>query len=729
MGDRQLQYRPIRLKHTMGSEGHVLRRLSWYQRRLRAMSVDELVQRSHRSFVHLTDGVISKTAPRRWKATWEPDLEEIFCTRLPRKPIGFMQPDRGADLRTRFPEATDALVARAERAVARRVGFFGYPEVTVHGVGDDVDPFTGHRWPNRHAKRIDYRRSDVGDPKWIWELHRCQDLSVLAAAWLTAGDERYGRASAGRLVAWIRAHPPLLGMAWSSGFEAGIRAISFALTIDALRGRAAFLGDEELDLALASLWQHGRWITRDPSVGSSANNHRIGELAGLVVIGCLAPELRHAPRWLDFGLENLSREASLQIRADGTSVEQAFSYHLFVVDLLLLTVASLDATGHSVPEELTSSIMRSGDALWAQLGKDEPAPSYGDTDDGRAFVLDGSDLREPRGVAASIAARFGHAGAKRAAQVLDPTAWWLFGAKGVEHFEHTSPAPWPGTLTLPDGGLTLFRDGRRRVAFDHGPHGYGSLAAHAHADALRVDVSLGGDELIVDPGVGSYFARPTLRDAFRGTGFHATVSVDGLDSSVSGGPFLWSRHARSRLLALDLDRGFVAAEHDGYKRLGDAVTHRRAVVALLNGSFLVVDRLAATGMHQYSQRWPLHPALEVETCSAEGVVARRPGSGVLLSVAGESISVSATRGQTEPSVGWWSERLESVAPSWLVSVDVETSGPLELATLVVPFETDAPEMRLETSATSNGVLIEALGTRWQQTIEVDLSSTPVRVQR
>ena len=711
----------------MGSEGLLLGRLTWYQRRLRAMSGDEVVRRSQRSLVHLADGVISRAAPRLWKSTWEPELDEIIRTRLPRRPIGVMQPDRGVGLRTRLPEAADALIARADRALDRRVRFFGYPEVTVHGVSDDVDPFTGRRWPDQYAKRIDYRNSDVGDPKWIWELHRCQDLSVLAAAWLTADDERYGRAAADRLLGWIRAHPPLRGMAWSSGFEAGIRAISLALTIDALRG-AAFLEDEELDLALVSLWQHGRWITRDPSVGSSANNHRIGELAGLVAIGCLAPELRDAPRWLEFGLENLSREASLQIRADGTSVEQAFSYHLFVVDLLLLAVGLLNARGHSPPEALTLSIIRSGDALWAQLGKDEPAPTYGDTDDGRAFVLDGSDLREPRGVAASIAARFDHPRAKRVAEGLDATAWWLF-PETVDQFEHTSPALWPGTLTLPDGGLTVFRNGRTRVAFDHGPHGYGSLAAHAHADALRVDVSFGRDELIVDPGVGSYFALPTFRDAFRGTGFHATVSVDGLDNSVSGGPFLWSRHARTRLLAIDLDRGFIAAEHDGYERLGDAVTHRRVVVALVNGSFLVVDRLVATGIHRFSQRWPLHPALEIETCSAEGVVARRASSGIALSVAGESISVSATRGQTDPAVGWWSERLESVVPSWLISIDADTSGSLELATLVVPFEADAPDVRLETSATRNGMRIEALATRWQQTIEVDLSSTPVRLRR
>ena len=35
-------------------------------------------------------------------------------------------------------------------------------------------------WPRRHAKRVDFRRGEVGDPKWIWELNRCRDLPLLA---------------------------------------------------------------------------------------------------------------------------------------------------------------------------------------------------------------------------------------------------------------------------------------------------------------------------------------------------------------------------------------------------------------------------------------------------------------------------------------------------------------------------------------------------------------------
>lgn len=710
----------------------MLERLKWYRRRLAAMSAAEIASRSKRTFVHLSDDALFRASPARWRAGWQPPADGLLAGRPLRKPIGFMRPERGAGLRTNLPIEAEKLSARAEQALAGRVRFFGYPAVQLpENRVEDVDPFTGRSWPDRHGKRLDYRHLAVGDPKWIWELNRCQDLSVLTAAWLVTGDERYGRTAGERLLAWPRTHPPGRGIAWSSGFEAGIRAISLALTVDGLRG-SPFLADAELELALTALWQHGRWMRRDPSLGSSANNHRLGELVGLVVIAALAPELRDAARWREEALEDLSTEAGRQIHPDGTSAEQAFSYHLFVVDLLLLATAVLDACEQSVPHEVTAAIERSGDALWAQLGVNEPPPTYGDTDDGRAFVLDASDLRESRGVAAAIAARFVHPRAKRAAEVVDATAWWLFGTSGIELFERTALAPPPESVSLPAGGLTILRKGRTRAIFDHGPHGYTSLAAHAHADALRVDVALGAEELIVDPGVGSYFARPVLRAAFRGTSFHPTVSVDGLDSSLPGGPFLWTRHARARLLACDPEAGFVVAEHDGYQRLPDPVSHRRAVVGLSNGSILVVDRLVARGPHRYSQRWPLHPDLELDCCSSTLAAASGRRAGILLSISSSTpIEVTAIRGEDDPLSGWWSERLESAVPSWLVAANAEVEGSVELATLLVPFEAAGgiPDTKLHVSDGRDCLRMHVSGASDREVIAVDLRSSPVRVTR
>jgi hypothetical protein len=618
---------------------------------------------------------------------------------------------------------------RADALMAGTIRFFGYPEVCVEDASGERDPFTGRRWPPRHGKRIDYRHQATGDPKWIWELNRCQDLPVLAAAWLLTGRDRYGEAASKRLLAWIESHPPGRGIAWSNGFEAGIRGISLATTVDALRG-ADFLSSTEQVSALRALWQHARWIDRDPSTGSSANNHRIGELVGLVVMGALAPDLDGAERWVEQGLAELAREVDLQIRPDGTSVEQAFSYHVFVVDLLLVATAVLDCCSHPVPPSIAAAIERSGDALWSQLGVNEPAPTYGDADDGRAIVLDAHDLRDPRGTAASVAARFGHSGCALAAGRLDATAVWLFGADGADRFAQVERAPAPESLLLPDGGLAILRTGGRRAVLDYGPHGHLSIAAHAHADALGLDVSLGDARLVVDPGVGSYFAQPKLREAFRGTGFHATVVVDGVSSSVAGGPFLWTRHASARLVAADLEEGLIVAEHDGYLRLEDPVLHRRAVVAL-GESILVVDRLQASGAHLYSQRWPLDPGLELTGRNVDHVVARQSGAGLVLAVAAsQAFELAAVRGCESPLRGWWSERLESVVPSCHVAVDSRAVGVLEFAALLVPFDSaSVPEAGLQLETGDLGTRIDVSSPEGEESIELSLGSPTVEFRR
>ena len=578
-----------------------------------------------------------------------------------------------------------------------RVRFFGYPEVTLSAEEVDVDPLSGFTWPSRHGKRVSYRSAGAADPKWIWELNRCQEIPVLVAAWLVTDDIRYGSAAGDRLRRWVSSHPPGRGIAWGNGFEAAIRAVSMAVAFDGLRGSGLLSDAATMDI-LRSLWQHARWIERDPSVGSSGNNHRVGELVGLVAIGSLAPELRDSPSWLGRALPELEREAAKQIRGDGTNVEQAFAYHVFVIDLMLVAAALLERTGRPVPQGITAALSRSGDALWAQLGDDEPAPTYGDTDDGRALVMDAEELRDPRGAAAGIAAYLPHGRAARVAGQPDVMSHWLFGSEGARKFACARGAAAPGSVMLADGGLTVIRGQGRRVLVDHGPHGYMRLAAHAHADALSVELSVGSDPLVVDPGVGSYFALPDVRRAFRGTGFHATVVVDGADSSVQGGPFLWTNHAVSRVVAWNADAGILVAEHDGYERLPDPVRHRRAVIAPPGDLVVVViDRLEGKGAHRYSQRWPLQPTLDVEQTGASAFVAFGPDGGLSVEAAAPAaLTLQCIRGQEDPLAGWWSGRLESIEPSWLVSVDVEAVGAVEIVTALVPFGTQAvPDVHLD----------------------------------
>ncbi len=660
------------------------RGFDWYLRRLLAMSPQELSQRVIRDARHRLDDYEWSLAKPLWRRAWQPEPQSLQDRRLLAAPAGFLTPDRAAGLRVHEPPAVEAILAAAEDALAGRFRFFGYPEVTLERPIDfALDPLTGRRWPPQHGKRLDYRGAEFGDPKWIWELNRCQHLPLLAAAWLLVGDDRFAVCARDDLLGWVRAHPPGRGIAWSNGFEAGLRAISFSLCFDALRGFPN-LSAADSQVILRSLWQHARWIRRDPATHSSANNHRVGELAGLATIALLAPDLSDAESWLRDALTGLCVEADRQVLQDGTGAEQAFAYHVFVLDLLLLVVAVLDAREIAVPRPFLDALNRAGDALAQQVGDDEPALTYGDADDARAHRLDGGDLRDVRGTASALAARLGHAGTRRLAGAVDATAWWLFGSDGAERLAGLEPAPRAGSSFLPDSGLALLRRGRLRVTVDIGPLGYLSIAAHGHADALQVTITDRDQELVVDPGVGSYFGNAEWRRAFRGTEFHPTVTVDHRDQSEPRGPFLWGRHARARLLHLDVESGIVAGEHDGYLRLSDPVRHRRVVAVLSEGVVLVYDRLEARGAHRYAQVWPFHPSLDVTQASRRSFHATHRGDMRLVIdlVASAPAHARLARGQERPLAGWWSPRLEMAVPAWTCRWEAEATGPVSFGALI-----------------------------------------------
>ena len=155
---------------------------------------------------------------------------------------------------------------------------------------------------------------------------------------------------------------------------------------------------------------------------------------------------------------------------------------------------------------------------------------------------------------------------------------------------------------------------------DHGPHGYLSIAAHAHADALAIEVRVGGVDVLADPGTYCYAAEPAWRSYFRSTLAHNTLEVGGVDQSVAAGPHLWTRQARAELeRASGLDGGPVAewrAAHHGYRRLRPPAVHHRSVRLDRPARQLVIeDRLDTSGTHDCRLAFHLGPDV---TCTLEG---------------------------------------------------------------------------------------------------------------
>ena len=242
-------------------------------------------------------------------------------------------PTTSSTASARLPGAVDHARAEAERIRAGRFAFFGYPEVTLEpGFDWHSDPITGHAWPRRHWSSIDHRVADA-DPKWLWELGRHQHVVHLARAWRLTGDDGFAEAAAGHLDGFIAQDPPGTGIHWRVGLELGMRLTSWAWIVELLRGSP--VATPELGGALlASADAHLAQLERYPSLYSSANNHRIGELAGLA-IGCAllprATRIRRGgpsgpwPRWPPSSDGRSTRTASTPSRRRPTRASSSTS--------------------------------------------------------------------------------------------------------------------------------------------------------------------------------------------------------------------------------------------------------------------------------------------------------------------------------------------------------------------------------------------------------------------
>ncbi|MEU6162669.1 alginate lyase family protein [Streptomyces tanashiensis] len=637
----------------------------WYLRRLSRMGPREVGGRA-----------VDAVRRRRWRSAL-PDSPRVtdarFTAVLPAGTIAEVPPD-----------AAKRLVAEADRLMAGHAEFFGVVRDDMADPDWWCDPKTGRRAPSGYAFDVPYRNEDaVGDIKQIWEPSRHQYLTVLAAAYAVTRDERYAERVAEHLRQWWAANPPLRGVHWISGIELGIRLLSWVWIRRLLDGWPGAAGLFEGDpVALDQIWHHQRWLAAFPSRGSSANNHIVAEAAGQFAAACAFGWFPSSARWRADALASLERHLRSNTFLSGLNRELATEYHGLVLELGLAAVAEADAAGVPVPATLRLVLLRMTDALAAVVDGRLRPPRQGDADDGHGLVVDGEGTDRWGSLLATGDAVFGR------------LAWWpeVTGtdvrtpllaallrpsAPGVKR-----PASRPSHFA--DAGMTILRGpGEIWCRCDGGPHGFLSIAAHAHADALSVEVRHDGVDVLADPGTFCYHGQPEWRQYFRSTLGHNTLQWEGADQSESGGPFLWTRHARSRVLVADAAEDGVSrwcAEHDGY---GDAVHRRRVELTAASEELRVVDEVrGARGTLRLA--FHLGPEIAAELVGNRAVLTwTRDGEdrSAVLDLPGQ-LSWRAHRGETNPPLGWYSAGFGRKEPSTTLVGTGRADGVEEFTTVL-----------------------------------------------
>ncbi|PKO20133.1 hypothetical protein CVU37_01340 [candidate division BRC1 bacterium HGW-BRC1-1] len=555
--------------------------------------------------------------------------------------------------------------------------------------------------PAKFYGDVDYRDArEVGDVKMTWELNRHQFLPQ----WARAGgpDDVAGRAIAALIADWIRANPRYVGINWGSSLEAALRILSWGIALEIAKDSPA-LRDTRPAIA-ASVREQAQFIRTTLSLHSSANNHLMGELTGLLAAATFFPELPEAKAWGGFALRSILRETDRQVFADGVAREQAIYYHHYVAEYIATAIALMHRAGGTaeVPTQLLERLFRMIVVVHAATDDEGRPFEIGDTDDGAVTGLNSGD--HAAGVYESLlwtghrlfgaeefahhAAAIAQAAGREPAHDAKTDYWW--GQLEAPLLAREVPAG--PDFFFPEGGwfITRRNDGWQSL-FKGGPFGYPSIAAHAHADQLSFQLRYGKADVLTDSGTYCYHTMDAWRRAFRGTPAHNTVTVDDRDQAEVGGAFLWSTHADATLTPEMLGDDFcVTGTHNGYQRLSDPVSHKRTLRAAPEGEapgWTITDDLRGkrkSVSHDFELNWNVGPAVAVqlvgsdaETTSsggAEFLLTARDMPDLLLTITAEPPATFCIHHGDDgpPPRAWWSRRY--LHKQAILQISARTSG-------------------------------------------------------
>jgi SAM-dependent methyltransferase len=481
-----------------------------------------------------------------------------------------------------------------------------------------LDFKSGFRWSERTpARRIRFAERAGADVKVPWELARLQHLPHLAQAYALEPAERYAREFRDQALDFIACNPPRFGVNWSSSMDVAIRAANLVVARDLFIGAGASF-DAGFEAVLErSIFEHAAHVaaTLDWHPRYRGNHYLCG-IAGLVFAGAYLG----AKNWQRRAIEELQLEARRQFLPDGGSFEASTGYHRLSGEALIYA-SSLAAD--ELPGGHFDVIRRVARFTEKTAHPDGQAPQIGDQDSGcflkvaarwhaltvaqakaRYANLDGynelphdavywdEELRDHSHVVASAAALCGSEGDSAAPAALpvgkreerDATVERLRRLPYENKVQHSFAF---GTgkrsaVAFPDFGVYVVRAGTSYLCIRCGPIGLNGLGAHAHNDALSVELVCEARDVMRDPGSYLYTALPQERDRYRSVRAHFAPRIGAAEPATLGpGLFRLGDEARARCLYFGED-GFLGV-HYGY---GTPV-HR--FITFADGEILIED--------------------------------------------------------------------------------------------------------------------------------------------
>ncbi len=486
---------------------------------------------------------------------------------------------------------------------------------------------TDREWGNEFSYSLSYKqKDDIGDARTNWELNRHFQFALLAKAYYATGDKKYAEKLERLFADWNANNTFLHGISWTSVMEVAIRCIQWTVALAFLRKKGYTANGALLMDMETGIKNMASYIAQHYSRFSSANNHLLVEATAIAYAGFA---LDYKP-WKHLAIRILDEELLKQNYEDGVNMEMALHYQTFGMEAYALVMHLMQRNGMAVPASWKNMLGKQCEFVACSMVSETKACEFGDNDEGKIIDLEGGEICHYRYLLQLCSLILGKR-YERFEKVSESIAWMYPASdiKNVRKFPLWIPSE---SRTFEQGGYSFLRsnDGKVVIGIDHAPLGFGSIAAHGHADALSFQLYVDGKCFLGDPGTYIYHCNLEKRNEYRRSCNHNTIWVQGEEQSQMMGAFLWGKKAETKLTesAFASEKDELQGEchwQNGFKHIRHFEFNKEESVGKSeNGKnkLVVNDELQASA-EGYATLL-LHPACSV-SIDAESAIVKRDG--------------------------------------------------------------------------------------------------------
>lgn len=434
------------------------------------------------------------------------------------------------------------------------------------------------------------------DIKVVWELSRCHHMLWLGEAYILTGDKKYASEVISQIKGWIEHNPLMYSVNWTCSMDVAIRAVNWIYSLSMI-SCSGLIEEKFIQQVMTSLYEHLFFIINNlEKTIPNSGNHYLSDIVGILFITPMFPNNRFAKVCYNFALKEYYRESLIELNDDGSNYENSISYHRLVTELFVYTLFSLKRRGQNVPDEVVDRISRATDYIHYYTKPNGLAPMLGDNDNGRLLPFVPRDFRDHRYLAAIGDTIF--RGCEMCANgefaFMGVTTTITTGSRAEIRTSKSGVSvsrKGQATIIVTNGGFSL------RHCMKHGESG----GTHTHPDNLSFELSLGNDDIFIDPGAYGYTSDPVMRNKMRSTESHNAVVMDNCNlaefasSSVFVMEQLLSNITLEALPGSDSTSKIVGQyEFDN----GHLRYHHQRCFKLTEDGLQINDRITAEGDHE-----------------------------------------------------------------------------------------------------------------------------------